>query len=534
MQSVVYYVLLAVFWVFPAFAAEYSLTIAREDVSVSGKPSPAITINGTIPGPTLHFKEGEEAVIHVTNNMQETTSIHWHGMLIPAFMDGAPGFNGFAGIAPGETFTYRFTPRQTGTYWYHSHSSMQEQEGLYGPIVITPKKTARSYDHDYVVMLSDFTREKPADILNHLKMDSSYYNTRKRTLGDFADDVSSRGLKEATQDASDWAQMRMSPTDLADVSGYTFLTNGKSSEQNWTGLFKKGEKIRLRFINSAAMTFFDVRIPGLKMQVIAADGQNVEPVTVDEFRIGNAETYDVVVTPAEEKPYSIVAESLDRSGFALSTLAPHEVMRGEMPQHRPRALLTMGDMSGMPGMDMGEMMKSNPNMDMSSGWAKAGTPEGHKALSYADLVFPGTQPDMRKPMREITLRLGGNMERYIWTINGKKHEESKPISIKYGERVRLKFINESMMAHPFHLHGMFVQLENGQKQGKLPNKHTIIVPPGETVTALLTANERGEWPFHCHLFFHMASGMMTSVIVGDSDSPAQEPTSANGGHHHAH
>lgn len=524
----------------PVLADTYNLTIAREDVHITNKPVSSITVNGSIPGPTLYFREGEDVVVNVTNHMQEPTSIHWHGMLVPGYMDGAPGFNGFAGIAPGETFTYRFHVRQAGTYWYHSHSGTQEQAGNYGSIVVKPKQPdGIKADRDYVVLLSDFTEENSDVILQHLKMDSGYYNYHKRTVADFFSDIGEKGFKSAKADAQEWAGMRMSPTDLADVSGYTFLVNGKSPQQNWTGIFKAGERVRLRFVNAAAMTFFDVRIPGLKMTVVQADGQNIEPVAVDEFRIGDAETYDVIVEPGDSKAYSIVAEPIDRSGFALATLAPREGMKAEAPDHRPRAQLTMGDMANMPGMDMAAMMKDNPRMDMHSGWAEAGTPAGHKALSYADLRFTGKQKDVRKPTKQITLRLGGSMERYIWTINGKKHGEDTPIRLAYGERVRITYVNESMMAHPFHLHGMFVQLENGQPVDKLPNKHTVIVPPGKSVSVLLTADEAGEWPFHCHLFYHMASGMMTSLIVtpqGKASAESKEflPDNTAGGHHHAH
>ncbi|MCE9508552.1 MAG: multicopper oxidase domain-containing protein, partial [Alphaproteobacteria bacterium] len=309
-------------------------------------------------------------------------------------------------------------------------------------------------------------------------------------------------------------------------------------QQNWTGLFRPGERVRLRFINASAMSFYDVRIPGLKMRVVQADGQNVEPVPVDEFRFAPAETYDVVVTPEDDKTYTIAAEPIDRTGFALGTLATSEGMKGDMPAHRPRALLTMADM-GM--MDMGGMTMTKD--DMKSGWAEAGTPSDGKALSYADLRYSGIQKDIRPPEREIDVRLGGNMERYTWTMNGKKFEDSEPINLRYGERVRLKFTNETMMAHPMHLHGMFVQLENGQPAEKLPNKHTVIIPPGQSYSVLLTADEPGEWAFHCHLLYHMMTGMMNKVVVAKFDpaqpltpikSPPPMPMSPDGGHQHAH
>ncbi|MCC6598092.1 MAG: copper resistance system multicopper oxidase [Alphaproteobacteria bacterium] len=552
-----------------ARAEEYSLTIAREPVSITGNTVDKITVNGTIPGPTLRFTEGQEAIIHVTNKLDKDTSVHWHGLLLPGEMDGVPGFNGFPGIKPGETFTYRFKIRQDGTYWYHAHSMGQEQDGHYGSIVIAPKgKDPVQADRDYVVLLSDFHDEDSWDIMSNLKMSSEYYQYARRTVGDFFDDAKERGFGKAWENAKMWGEMRMLPTDLSDVTGYTFLVNGKTQEQNWTGIFKPGERVRLRFINASAMSFYDVRIPGLKMQVVSADGQNVEPVPVDEFRFGVAETYDVIVTPKEDKAYTIAAEPIDRTGFALGTLAPREGMRGEIPQSRPRALLTMADMGmnhdmgsmdhgsmNTSGMDhsqmnhdipmdhskmdhaaMGHAMPSDESMNKiaeKSGWAKAGTPPGDKALSYADLRYLGIQKDTREAEREILVRLGGNMERYIWTINGKKYADSGPINLNYGERVRLKFVNDTMMAHPMHLHGMFVQLENGQPAEKLPNKHTVIVPPGQSYSVLLTADEPGEWAFHCHLLYHMMAGMMNKVVVAKLD-PSAIPQSKKSDPHAGH
>ncbi len=530
MKFYAYTLFLCLFFSFasPAKAEEYNLVIAREPVNITGKTVEKITINGTIPGPTLRFTEGEEAVIHVTNKMGEDTSVHWHGLILPGEMDGVPGFNGFLGIKPGETFTYRFPVKQTGTYWYHAHSSEQEQDGHYGSLVLAPKgKDPIRADRDYVVLLSDFHDEDGKDIFSNLKMSSDYYQYARRTIGDFFADAEDKGFGKAWDNAKMWGKMRMLPTDLSDVSGYTFLVNGRASEQNWTGLFKPGERVRLRFINASAMSIYDVRIPGLKMSVVEADGQGVEPVTVDEFRFGVAETYDVIVTPTEDKAFTIAAESIDRTGFALGTLAPREGMKGPAPQPRPRALLTMADMgmghnmagmdiSSMEGMDHGNMGHDMGGMsmeDMQSGWQQAGTPPGNKALSYADLRYAGIQDDTRQPEREILVRLGGNMERFIWTINDKKFEDSGPINLKYGERVRLKFVNDTMMAHPMHLHGMFVQLENGQPAEKLPNKHTVIVAPGQTYSVLLTADQPGEWAFHCHLLFHMSAGMMNKVVV---------------------
>ncbi len=605
-------------WVMAA-VKEYDLTIAEQTVNITGKPVERITVNGKFVAPLLEFEEGDEAVIRVHNKLKnQDSSIHWHGLLLPGIMDGVPGFNKFNGIAPNKTYEYKFKVRQNGTYWYHSHSKGQEQDGLYGAFVIYPKdKTpltaAEKTDKDYVVLLSDFHNSTSDQIMKNIKKEADYYQNRRETVFDVLKQVKRDGLKATWQDRSMWNQMRMLKTDMSDVTGYTFLMNGKTPQQNWTGNFKAGEKVRLRFINASAMSFFDVRIPNLKMTVVSADGQPVKPVPVDEFRIGTAETYDVIVEP-KQAHYQIEAESIDRTGFSVGTL--HEesspaVKQIEMPKPRPRSLLTMEDMgmnhdmssmkdmnhdmssmkgmdhdmssmkgmnhdmSSMKGMDhdMSSMKDMNHDMssmkgmnhdmssmkgmnhdmssmkgmdhDMSSmkgmdhdmpmnsatvksasdkndntvfGWANASTPVGQKALQYSDLQSLNPQPDTRAPEREMEIRLGGNMERYIWTINGKKFNETEPFKVKYGERIRLKFVNDSMMAHPMHLHGMFMQLENGQDPSNMPNKHTIIVPPGKTVTTLLTADELGEWAIHCHLLYHMAAGMMNKLIVANVDS----------------
>ncbi len=534
--------ILSLFFLFtsPALAKTYNLDVAYKQVNITGKPLKKIAINGTIPGPTLEFTDGEDVTINVNNHLDEDTSIHWHGLLLPGEMDGVPGLNGFPGIKPGETFTYKFKIRQTGTYWYHSHSKGQEQDGEYGSIIIRPKgKDPVQSDRDYIVLLSDFHEEDSSTIMSNLKMSSEYYQYARRTVGDFFESAKKHGFKRAWENAKMWGEMRMLPTDLADVTGYTFLTNGKTSDQNWTGLFKARERVRLRFINASSMSFFDIRIPGLKMHIVASDGQNVEPVPVDEFRFGVAEIYDVIVEPKENKAYTIVAEPIDRTGFALSTLAPREGMKGKIPKQRERALLTMKDMGHE--MDHSKMDHSSMSMeDMAamneSGWAKTGAPKNAKVLDYSDLRYRGIQKDKRDAEREIVVRLGGNMERYIWTMNGKKYRDSKPINLRYGERVKLTFINETMMAHPMHLHGMFFQLENGQPIEKLPNKNMVIVPPGDSYSVLLSADEPGEWAFHCHLLYHMMAGMMNKVVVAkldaeDMPAPIQYE---NGGHKHVH
>ncbi|MDM1246881.1 copper resistance system multicopper oxidase [Acinetobacter sp. R933-2] len=545
-------------WSFAA-VKEYHLNIDEGMVNVTGKAVKRITVNGKFPAPLLEFEEGDDAVIHVHNNLKnQDSSIHWHGLLLPGIMDGVPGFNGFNGIRPQGDFVYKFKVRQSGTYWYHAHSKGQEQDGLYGALVIYPKDKKPLAAHeqterDYVVMLSDFHDKTSDQIQKDLKISAEYYQDRRETLGDVWKQVQRDGVKATWSDRKMWNQMRMLKTDLSDVTDYTFLINGKTPEQNWTGMFKPNEKVRLRFINASAMSFFDVRIPNLKMTVVGADGQPVQPVPVDEFRIGTAETYDVVVEP-KTGHYQIEAESIDRSGFAIGTL--HNELTANthgihLPQARPRAILNMADMghgsTDMQGMDhstihqkavnhadMQDMDHSKMNhedmqgMDHSEhkvttaksdavveGWANASTPQGDKALQYSDLKSLTPQPDTREATSELVIRLGGTMERYIWTINGKKFSDAEPLKVKYGERIRIKFINDSMMAHPMHLHGMFMQLENGQPAVDMPNKHTIVVPPAKTVTALLTADELGEWAIHCHLLYHMSAGMMNKLIVAN-------------------
>lgn len=586
-----------------AFAkvTEYHLNIAENTVNITGKPVKRITVNGQFPAPLLEFEEGDDAVIYVHNNLKnQDSSVHWHGLLLPGIMDGVPGFNGFNGIKPQQDFVYRFKVRQSGTYWYHAHSKGQEQDGLYGALVIYPQDkkpivAAEKTDRDYVVMLSDFHESSSDKIMKNLKKDAEYYQNKRETIGDVFTQIKNQGLKSTWQDRRMWNQMRMLKTDLSDVSGYTFLVNGKTPEQNWLGNFKAGEKIRLRFINASAMSFFDVRIPNLKMTVVSADGQAVQPVPVDEFRIGTAETYDVIVEPKQEN-YQIQAESIDRTGFALATLHQENtpIAKFPEPQARPRALLTMQDMgmdhashqdmqmnlssapmSNQPSMATADhdhmMMTEQHHQQMSmpdhmakqedpetktkpqsnkentaktvQGWANAATPTGDKALTYQDLKSLKPQQDTREPSSELVINLGGTMERYIWTINGKKFNEAEPLKVKYGERIRLKFVNNSMMAHPMHLHGMFMQLENGQPSEYMPNKHTIVVPPGKTVTALLTADELGEWAIHCHLLYHMSAGMMNKLIVANvangnlSTAPISQqatPDSTEKGAEHAH
>jgi len=542
---------------------EFDLVIAESPVNFTGKPRMATTINGSIPAPTLHWKEGDTVTIRVTNTLRDAASIHWHGIILPFQMDGVPGIS-YAGIAPGTTFTYRFKVEQSGTYWYHSHSGMQEQTGMYGAIVVEPAggETIRAH-RDYVVQLSDWTDEDPMRVFAKLKTQGDYYNYNRPTAADFFREVSRDGLEAALDRRKTWNEMRMSPTDLADLSAatLTYLMNGTTPAGNWTGLFRPGERVRLRFINGAANTFYDVRIPGLKLTVVQADGQNVEPVTVDEFRFGPGETYDVIVTPADE-PYTIFAQTMDRTGFARGTAMIHAVHPAPVPEPDKPEWLTMTDMmgamgGGMNGMNHGAMsgmgdggMSHGSTAGMNHGGmamapsAPAGNRVRHARTEYgpstdmrvdmprtnlddpgiglrnngrrvhtlADLSSIGGPLDPRGPERDIELHLTGNMERYAWSLDGLEFGQSTPVHFRYGERLRVILHNDTMMAHPMHLHGMWSELESpdGRFQAR---RHTIPVQPAQRISFLVTADALGRWAWHCHLLFHMDAGMFREVVV---------------------
>ena len=525
--------------------SEFDLFIDQTPVNLTGRARTALTVNGSLPGPLLRWREGDTVTLRVKNRLGEPTSIHWHGILLPSTMDGVPGLS-FKGIEPGGLYVYQFKVKQHGTYWYHSHSGLQEQQGVYGPLVIDPKEPEPySYQRDYVVMLSDWTDEDPVALMKTLKKQSDYYNLHKPTLGDFIRDVGKQGWSATAADRLMWAQMKMNPTDLADVSGetYTYLLNGQPPGQNWTGVFKAGETIRLRFINGSAMTYFDVRIPGLKMTVIAADGQPVKPVSVDEFRIAVAETYDVLVEPVAEA-YTLFAQSMDRTGYARGTLARQMGATASVPPLDPRPWLTMDDM-GMGGMDHGAMAdmpgmegmdhsamgamamqkhpaseQNNPLVDMQAmnPMPKLDDPgiglrnNGRRVLTYADLRSTFEDPDGRDPSRTLELHLTGHMEKFAWSFNGVKFSDAEPLQLTYGERVRVVLVNDTMMAHPIHLHGLWSDLEdeNGQFQVR---KHTIDMPPGSRRSYRVTADALGRWAYHCHLLYHMEMGMFREVRV---------------------
>ena len=632
---------------------EFDLFIGETPVNITGSPRTAMTINGSLPGPLLRWREGETVTLRVKNRLDQDTSIHWHGIILPANMDGVPGLS-FHGIAPDGMYEYKFKVHQNGTYWYHSHSGLQEQAGVYGPIVIDSKEPEPfQYNRDYVVMLTDWTDEDPSRVMAKLKKQSDYYNHHKRTVGDFIGDVSKQGWSAAVADRKMWAEMKMNPTDLADVSGdtYTYLMNGQAPNGNWTGIFKPGEKLRLRFINGSAMSYFDVRIPGLKMTVVAADGQHVKPVSVDEFRIAVAETYDVIVEPTSEEAYTIFAQSMDRTGYARGTLAVREGLKAQVPAIDPRPLLTMddmgmggmagmdhgsmagmgggdmkqGDMSGMAGMDHSKMagmdqsdmtgmtgmdsgdmtnmagmdhskmsgkdkgdmsnmagmdhskmagmdkgdmsnmagmdhskmagmdkgdMSNMAGMDHSKMAGMGGmggemqthpasetnnplvdmqamnpTPKlndpgiglrnnGRRVLTYSDLKSTFQDPDGREPNRTIELHLTGHMEKFSWSFNGIKFSDAEPLRLKYGERLRITLVNDTMMTHPIHLHGMWSDLED--ENGKfMVRKHTIDMPPGTKRSYRVTADALGRWAYHCHLLFHMEMGMFREVRVDE-------------------
>jgi len=534
---------------------DFALDIVEAPLNYTGRTRLATTVNGGIPGPTLRWKEGSTVAIRVTNRLRVPTSIHWHGILVPFQMDGVPGIS-FPGIAPGETFTYRFPVRQSGTYWYHAHSGFQEQTGLYGPLVVEPAGPEHHpADRDYVVMLNDWSDASPEHIFATLKRQSDYYNFAQPTAPAFFRDVRERGLRQALAEREMWNRMRMNPGDLSDVSGhaYTYLMNGAAPAGNWTGLFKPGEKVRLRFINGSSMTIFDVRIPGLKMTVVAADGQDVEPVSVDEFRVSVAETYDVIVEPREDRAFTIFAQSIDRTGYARGTLAPRPGMEAPVPALDPRRPLSMVDMMGamaqggsghggghgMPGMqDMSGMAMGgtsapaapavrharteyrNPGVDMRVDMPRSNLDDpgtglrdnGRRVLTYADLHTIGGPIDRREPDREIELHLTGNMERYMWSFDGVKFSDAKPIHFRAGERLRVVLVNDTMMNHPIHLHGMWSELEQ-PGGGFQVRKHTVNVQPAQRVAYAVTADAPGRWAYHCHMLYHMEAGMFREVVV---------------------
>jgi CopA family copper-resistance protein len=582
----------------------FDLVIDEVPVNFTGRNAVATAVNGSIPGPLLRWREGDTVTISVANRLKVPTSIHWHGVRSPADMDGVPGLS-FPGIAAGETFTYRIPVKQSGTYWYHSHSRFQEQTGHYSPLVIEPRdKDSVEYDRDYVIMLSDWTDENPETLFSNLKQKSDYYNYQQPTVGTFFRDVRKKGLGATVSDRMMWGAMNMNPTDILDVSGstYTYLINGKPPAANWTALFRPRERVRLRFINGSSMSIFDVRIPGLPMTVVQTDGNDVEPVTVDEFRISVAETYDVIVQPRDESAFTIFAQSEDRTGYARATLAPHNGMSAPVPRMDPRPMLTMVDMGmamgNMPGMQMGTAgganKKAEPGMENMPGMktgddmsgmdmskmpgvkmealppaahgplampfpqpgpattgmlaaptaaqppslakpialregpqvdnvAEAPTDRlaepgaglngnGRRVLTYADLRARYRGADPRPPARDIEIHLTGNMMRFIWGFDGVKFSSAEPIQLKLGERVRFILVNDTMMAHPIHLHGLWSELENGNGEAR-PYKHTINVKPGERLSYLVSADTPGRWAYHCHLLYHMEAGMFRAVIV---------------------
>jgi CopA family copper-resistance protein len=518
---------------------DITLRIARQTMRVDGRPSRAIGINGTVPAPLVRLRQGQTARLTVINNLDEDSSIHWHGLLLPFQMDGVPGVS-FPGIKLRSTFVYEFPVIQSGTYWYHSHSGLQEQIGHYGPIVIDPAGTDPiGYDREHVVVLSDHSRISPEAIFHKLKVNPGHFNMQRQTLAGLLS-----GKDQPLKDRMAWGGMRMDPTDVADVNGstYTFLVNGHGPRDNWTALFNPGERVRLRIVNASAMSIFNLRIPGLRMTVVQADGLNVAPVEVDEFQIATAETYDVIVTPLEDRAYTLVAEANDRSGMGRATLAPRPGMAAEVPPLRERPLATMkdmgmGGMGAMAGMDHGSgdgamkhgmrdfsaapQVERDPGVQTISPMPvdRMGEPGqgledvGHKVLTYHDLVALDRNPDVRAPQRSLDIHLTGNMERFMWSFDGvKMSDRHEPIPFIEGERVRVNLINDTMMSHPIHLHGHFFELVTG-KGDHAPRKHTVLVQPGGIASFDLTADAVGDWAFHCHLLYHMHAGMMRVVSV---------------------
>ena len=538
---------------------QFDLAFRYAALTIDGKQRRATALNGTVPAPLLRWREGSEVTLDVRNHLEDTqhASLHWHGVLVPPRMDGVPGLS-FKGIPPGESYRYRFAVKQAGTYWYHSHSRFQEQSGAYGPIIIDPKHPEPfHYDREHIVLLSDWTFEDPETIYRNINLDPEYYVYYQRTLRDYFRDVRDMGFGEANAELLPFRKMNMSPRDLSSVTGsiYTYLVNGHSPDMNWTGLFEPGETVRLRFINASAMTNFDVRIPGLDMRVVTADGKAVRPVNCHEIRIGAAETYDVLVRPREHRAFTIFAESLDRSGFTRGTLAPAPGMTSEVPGLRPvpdRRLedIGMGMMKGkyFGGMDDGMMMemhekhmqmemdnpagpngpkpfmpqKNDPNVNMTvmHPMSRIDEPgiglgkDGWKVLTYKDLISAEPQPYKAAVERELTINITENMERFMFSLDGKKFtEQPGPYLFRHNERLRLYMVNHSMMEHPMHLHGMWMQLETGRGNEELPFKHTILIKPGEALSVRITPIEKGDWAFHCHLLYHMEAGMFQVVRV---------------------
>jgi CopA family copper-resistance protein len=550
--------------------SHFDLQIGEAPFNFTGNQRIGTVVNGQIPGPLLRWREGDTVTLRVSNRLAATSSIHWHGMILPADMDGVPGLS-FAGVPSGGEYLYRFKVNQAGTYWYHAHSRFQEQTGLYGPIVIERRGGERfPTERDYVVMLSDWTDLDPERIFSVLKKHSDYYNFGRRTAGNFFADVRKNGLSQTLAERRMWGEMRMNPTDMLDVSGYayTYLMNGVTPTGNWTGLFSRGEKVRLRFINGSSMSFFDVRVPGLKLTVVATDGVDVEPVSVDEFRIGAAETYDVIVEPKDDRAYTIFAQAMDRSGYARGTLAPSPGLQAEIPPLDPRPLLTMSDMGmshGAHGTSMNHApadphaghgpqaqnavdhaamghgsskalehppSERTPLLDMQVDQPNVGLDDpgvglrnnGRRVLTYADLKTIGGPIDRRDPGREIQLHLTGHMERFVWSFNGQKFSEAAPLKFQLGERLRITLVNDSMMTHPIHLHGMWSELEDasGNFQAR---KHTVNVQPAQKLSYAVTADAPGRWAYHCHLLYHMEAGMFREVHVESGEGALHQ-----GGH----
>jgi CopA family copper-resistance protein len=524
---------------------QFDLCIGELPVDFTGHRRVATVINGQLPAPLLRWRQGDTVSLRVRNALPVTSSVHWHGIILPADMDGVPGLS-FGGIAPGADYLYRFTVNQAGTYWYHGHSRFQEQTGLYGPIVIEPRNGERHVaERDHVLLLSDWSDTDPERIYDHLKKQSDYYNQARPTVADFLRDARRQGMHGALAERRMWQQMRMDPTDLSDVSAaaYTYLVNGVTPAGNWSGLFAAGERVRLRFINGSSMTFFDVRIPGLRMTVVAADGQDVEPVSVEEFRLGTGETLDVIVQPSADRAWTIFAQSADRSGYARATLTPHADLVAEVPPLDPRPLLSMGDMMGrmddmppaMKGMrmPMADMpMSSMHGMHMSPTALTTGVEvdarvprprtnlddpgaglrdNRRRVLTYSDLHTLDA-PISPRVDREITLRLTGNMQRYLWSFDGTRFSNAAPLRLKHGEHLRITLVNDTMMTHPIHLHGMWSELENPQGEFQV-RKHTVMVQPAQQVSYRVSADAPGRWAYHCHLLYHMEAGMFREVVV---------------------
>jgi FtsP/CotA-like multicopper oxidase with cupredoxin domain len=493
-----------------ADVVNYELTIDYKDINITGKPVKSMVINDQLPGPTLEFTEGDFARIKVTNNMDVNTTIHWHGLLVPAEQDGVPYINTLP-IKPDSTLLYEFPIKQSGTYWYHSHTDLQEQRGLRGAIVIHPKKETLQYDRELVLLLADWTDEDPKKILANLKKDGDYYALKKGSVQSLYGFISNNAVGKWFQGR--WT--RMGTMDLSDIGYDAFLANGRKEFQFRDVI--PGERVRLRIINGSTSTYFYLEAAGMRLHVVSADGVNVEPFKVDELLIAVAETYDLIFTIPAEEAFELRATAQDGTGYSSTIFGSGKINR---VKDRPRPNLYR---MGHAGMEHGSMeMKMNSdsehnqpksmkhnNMEMMKMPVRHENAAAEK-FYYKLLKATRDTTVFGTAVREIPLTLTGNMETYTWSFNNNTISQADKIMIKKGEVARFILENKTMMHHPLHLHGHFfrVLVGNGKYE---PLKHTVDIKPMQTVIIEFYANEEKDWFFHCHNLYHARTGMARVV-----------------------